>query len=1097
MKNSYITHVVISSLALLSVTVFAAWWFNPSHVPSNFSGSLSFLDVILYLSVSYIIWHPIIMDVLTWSTSSHIKNLPHQEPLPGYRVAFITTIVPKSEPVELLHACLPAMVKAEYPHDTWILDEGNSPEVKKICKQYGVYHFSRHGINEYNTVHGKFAAKTKGGNHNSWYDSYGNNYDFVAQIDTDFVPTSTFLTKTLGYFRDPKIAFVGTPQIYGNTDESFIARGAAEQQYSFYGTVLRGLSGMNTTLLIGANHIIRVEALNSVDHYSAHITEDLLTGMKLHHKGWKSVYVPFPLAIGEGPTTWEAYLNQQMRWAYGCIDILFRHSPKLFFRLGFRRTIYYFFLQQHYFSGIAMALSTLLLTLYFIGGIQSADIDLLSFFTVYSFVMVVCWLMSVWLQHYHVRNQLETGMLLAGKIISIAAWPIWFLAFICVLTGKRLVYKVTPKGETDAKHSAFSPVFIPHLVFGCISAFGIITSFFTHRQNSAMLFWALISLLLMFSVPFSQNIVDFVKNIRLWFYRFAENIHDKNKSEFIDFTNHLQFSQLKDTIFDCIFLTITTTASFILYFQNLGFYSDDWSFLGNFKLSQDKSLIGLFQTATTPNTAMRPIQNFYDALLFWLFGTEPLGYHLVNSITVILIAIFLYLALKRLSLSRIMAISIALVYILLPNFSTNRFWYASFQVNISMLFYLLSLYGGLRAFSHMTKHTLSWKLISILCLLVSALSYEVILPLFVLNILLIWNPGELFRKAPAISKLIRQKPSVFISVTIITILYLLEFKLITTTRLQSSLNHTIFSYPEYVLHVLHEAFKTNYVIHILGLPKTLTVIIQQHLNIEIIVIALLLGLSIFWYLLFLVTRPKAHFPNRHWMRNLILISFIVFILGYSIFFVNNNVGFSPTGIANRIAYAAGIGVTLTVVGGFGWLLQLLLPKEGAKFFFCLLIAITCTSGFIIINTLSTFWTTAYKQQQLILTDITTHIPALYDGTTILLDGVCPYVGPASVFETEWDLKGAIQTRYFSDTVKANVITPKLKITENGITTSIYGLDQVYPFYPFGGLVIYNFQTKTVYPIKDIEAANYYFQNINPNYKYSCPPGEEGRGVELF
>ncbi|QQR52876.1 hypothetical protein IPG36_02045 [bacterium] len=54
-------------------------------------------------------------------------------------------------------------------------------------------------------------------------------------------------------------------------------------------------------MLIGANHVIRVDALKSVGYYSAHITEDLLTGMKLHAHGWTSRYVPEVLAIGEGP----------------------------------------------------------------------------------------------------------------------------------------------------------------------------------------------------------------------------------------------------------------------------------------------------------------------------------------------------------------------------------------------------------------------------------------------------------------------------------------------------------------------------------------------------------------------------------------------------------------------------------------------------------------------------------------------------------------------------------------------------------------------------------------------------------------------------
>jgi cellulose synthase (UDP-forming) len=302
---------IVSSVSLCFVAVLGFWWFQLSHIPHNFSGWPHFFDVVLFIVLSYIIWHPIIMQMFSWVVAGRIKAFRRYHPQPGLKVAFVTTFVPASESIDMLRKTLSAMVSANYKHDTWLLDEGNSTEAKKLCVELGVKHFSRSGKTRYNTTNGKFTERTKAGNHNAWYDTCGNGYDFVAQIDSDFVVSQHFLTYTLGYFHDPKVAFVGTPQIYGNTDKSMIARGAAEQTYSFYGPILRGFYGMETTLLIGANHIIRVAALNDVDHYSAHVTEDLLTGMKLHSRGWKSVYVHEALAIGEGPDTWSAYFNQQ------------------------------------------------------------------------------------------------------------------------------------------------------------------------------------------------------------------------------------------------------------------------------------------------------------------------------------------------------------------------------------------------------------------------------------------------------------------------------------------------------------------------------------------------------------------------------------------------------------------------------------------------------------------------------------------------------------------------------------------------------------------------------------------------------------------
>ncbi|HSX02570.1 MAG TPA: glycosyltransferase family 2 protein [Candidatus Saccharimonadia bacterium] len=503
----------MSVLSAAIIGLFALWWFNLAHIPHNFSGRWHLIDALLYLAVSYVIWHPMVMMVLAWVVALHIKELPKLRPARGARVAFITNFVPASEPIELLEKNLPAMVKASYKHDTWLLDEGDDPAVKALCERLGVHHYSRRGQPDYNTVGGKFAAKTKGGNHNSWYDRHGANYDFVAQIDTDFIPRKDFLTKTLGYFKNPKIAFVGTPQIYGNTAKSLIARGAAEQSYIFYGPFLRGLCGLDSSLLIGANHIIRVAALKSVDHYSAHITEDLLTGMKLHADGWQSVYVSEPLAVGEGPTAWRPYFNQQMRWAYGCIDILWHHSPRLLRRMSYRRAIYYAWLQQYYFTGLAMALGIIGLVLYFGLGISTATLDMRQFLLVYLPAISICGFMALWLQRFNVRPRQERGLMVAGAIASLAAWPIFFLAFICVLRRKHLVYKVTPKGMFN-KPSHELHIFKPHFVVALIGGLALASSFFTHRQSWVMMFWAGCITGSMALLPFMEDIYQVSLRVR-------------------------------------------------------------------------------------------------------------------------------------------------------------------------------------------------------------------------------------------------------------------------------------------------------------------------------------------------------------------------------------------------------------------------------------------------------------------------------------------------------------------------------------------------------------------------------------------------------
>ena len=263
-------------------------------------------DLVLFAALTLVIWHRQVMDIIGWVICRRMD--PHREPprpAPGLRVAFITTFVPGSESLDMLRRTLASMMVADYPHDTWLLDEGDHPDVRVLCRQLGVRHFSRSGIVQYNQSSGRFLARTKAGNHNSWYAQYAGQYDIVAQVDTDFKVRRDFLTRTLGYFNDQRIAFVGTPQIYGNLG-NLVARGAAQQTYLFYGPIMRALSRRRMSLLIGANHIVRVAALREIGWYQGHLTEDLATGIRFHAGRWESVYVPEALAVGEGPTTWTA-----------------------------------------------------------------------------------------------------------------------------------------------------------------------------------------------------------------------------------------------------------------------------------------------------------------------------------------------------------------------------------------------------------------------------------------------------------------------------------------------------------------------------------------------------------------------------------------------------------------------------------------------------------------------------------------------------------------------------------------------------------------------------------------------------------------------
>ncbi|MCL3817439.1 glycosyltransferase family 2 protein [Aeromicrobium wangtongii] len=497
-RRERLVYRLLMLMGAASLIAFYGWWFQPQHLPTNLQGAWHGVDLMIYATLTFVLSHRIFMDVYMWVVARKIAPIaPAPEPEEGLKVAFITTFVPGAEGIDLLRRTLPAMLAADYPHDVWLLDEGADPDARALAESLGVHYFTRHGRREYNLVAGPFTARTKGGNHNSWYDAHGHVYDVVAQIDTDFIPHHTFLTATLGYFQNPRTGWVVTPQIYGNTASSFVTRGAAEQQYTFYGAVLRGLSGRRLANMLGANHVVRVAALDSIGLYAGHLTEDLLTGMRLHSRGWESAYVPLALAVGEGPDTWKSYFTQQTRWSYGCMHILKTHTRALLKTMRWPHKLLYLSLLQGYFSGLAGALGTALLTLYFLAGVEISKLTIVGLLIWATPLFVARQLIQLWLQRFTVRPDVERGLRSAGGLIGIAVWPIYFVALVKVLRQQSLGFKVTPKGSASRRPVGVRQQFRPHLVVAALSAVCLGSAAVTGRDSAVLVFWVCLNLVTM------------------------------------------------------------------------------------------------------------------------------------------------------------------------------------------------------------------------------------------------------------------------------------------------------------------------------------------------------------------------------------------------------------------------------------------------------------------------------------------------------------------------------------------------------------------------------------------------------------------------
>jgi cellulose synthase (UDP-forming) len=172
---------------------------------------------------------------------------------------------------------------------------------------------------------------------------------FVLVLDSDHVARRRFLERTMPEFADERVAFVQTPQYYGNERRGGIAAAAWAQQALFFGAIARGKDAHGAMFCCGTNVVFRRAALEEVGGFpTTSVTEDFELSLELAEKGWETRYVPEVLAVGLGPEDMSSWVSQQQRWARGCLGAV---GSALRSKLGFRRRLHYLLSSMYFLSG--------------------------------------------------------------------------------------------------------------------------------------------------------------------------------------------------------------------------------------------------------------------------------------------------------------------------------------------------------------------------------------------------------------------------------------------------------------------------------------------------------------------------------------------------------------------------------------------------------------------------------------------------------------------------------------------------------------------------------------------------------------------------
>lgn len=506
-RRDRVAIVIVATLQLLVTAALLAYILWPSHWPDLqpgrwLSNSLAVIGLAVLVLVQALVGFR--GFVTTYFVVNGRDPIPMQAPA-GLRVAVLTTIVPGKEPVDLVFTTLRAMRRLRHNGlvDVWLLDEGDSAEVKNLCEEIGVKHFSRKGIERWNTPDGRFKAKTKHGNHNSWRDQHAADYDVVAQMDPDHVPYPHFLERTVGYFSDPDVGFVVAPQVYGNTAESFVARGAAQMSYVFHGVTQRGGNKFGAPILIGTNHLYRPATFDVIGGYQDSIIEDHLTAMVVYASKnpttgnhWKGVYTPDVLAVGEGPATYSDWFSQQKRWAYGMWEVIRQHSFTVVPKMPKRsQRVSFALLQTHYpFTGLAWLGGIFLFCLYLIGGISVTALSVWIWMGLFVANTALAFAVVQMLARFNLAEHERRSWNLTGMALDVITGPVFCAAALAQLAGRPLVYVVTAKGSASTGDTWRT--FRPHLVWLGVSAIAVAGGVILGHNYLPLQVWAVITALI-------------------------------------------------------------------------------------------------------------------------------------------------------------------------------------------------------------------------------------------------------------------------------------------------------------------------------------------------------------------------------------------------------------------------------------------------------------------------------------------------------------------------------------------------------------------------------------------------------------------------
>lgn len=470
---------------------------------SSFSIVDKIFSVLLLVSISFWGVHCVgYIDHLLKSILMYRSPINDDPPIDEKMQPKVAVFIPVfNEKPEIVEAIVAATTRINYNNfEIFLLDDSTDDNMHKksaeLAKKFNI-----------NYIHRENRRGYKAGALNDAIKNSEKDIKYLLILDVDHCPKPNILNELIPLLEeDATLTFIQTPQYFTSETKDRLALAYSFQQHIFHKHVCRGLNINNAVFMCGTNVIIRLDHVKEIGGMDETcITEDIATSFIFHSKGYKSFYLDQVYAEGMPPPSLSAYFTQQTRWAYGTIQNLkkvlmaFLKSPQSLKPIQWWE--YIIVNGLWYFLGWTLLLWLIYPIVVLLFGVRPLILGSVNTFFLIFIVMVGSqFFTSMRERGYRIRD------LFLAQGLFFSLFPIYIHASIYAIVGKKLDFRVTPKGRT--KTISFVQLCPQFLMLGLliisiiIGVWRIVMGQITAPHIYVIICWAIYSATILLFVPY-------------------------------------------------------------------------------------------------------------------------------------------------------------------------------------------------------------------------------------------------------------------------------------------------------------------------------------------------------------------------------------------------------------------------------------------------------------------------------------------------------------------------------------------------------------------------------------------------------------------